>query len=244
MGRDVAALRRIASSSGVNVVAATGYYTRPASPPIRDVRAVAREFQQEIDAGIGDTGVRAGVIGEIGTGAWEIGDFERDLYAAAALAHEATGAPIATHSHAGQHAEWQLGQLLSRGVAAARIVIGHVDEGLGAPGHVERLARLAGAGAYLGFDTVGLTYFSEFMQQQLPSDRDRAAAIARLVQLGLAERILVAQDVCRPSHLRSGGGWGYAHVFESFVPLLEEHGVDRTMSARFTGENVVRWLAG
>ena len=244
MGRDVSALREIARASGINVLVATGYYTEPASPAIEDPRRVARELRRELEAGVAETGVRAAVIGEIGTGAWPIGDFEEKLFEAAAIAHGATGAPIATHSHAGTHAEWQVGSLTRRGVPAERIAVGHVDEGLGAPGHVDRLARIAGAGAYLGFDTVGITYFSEFMQQQLPSDADRASAIAKLVGLGLADRILIAHDICRPSHLRSGGGWGYAHLFESFVPLLEEHGVDRATAARFTGDNVVRWLAG
>lgn len=116
MGRDIAAMRSISEASGVHIVAATGYYTRPASPEIEDVRSVAREFQRELESGIGESGVRAGVIGEIGTGAWPLGDFERDLFAASALAHADTGAPIATHTHAGRHAEWQLEALQSAGV--------------------------------------------------------------------------------------------------------------------------------
>lgn len=244
MGRDVGALRAISEASGVHIVAATGYYTHPASPKIEDVRSVAREFRRELESGIGESGVRAGVIGEIGTGAWPLGDFERDLFAASALAHADTGAPIATHTHAGRHAEWQLEALLGAGVPADRVALGHLDEGLGSEAYIESLARLAGRGAYLGFDTVGITYFSEFMQQQLPSDDDRAAAIARLVGKGLGDRILIAQDICRPSHLKSGGGWGYAHIFERFLPILERHGVSRTTAMRFVVENPHRWLGG
>jgi len=238
MGRNLDALRAIAESSGVDIIASTGYYTRPASPRIDDVRAVALEFRRELESGA------AAVIGEIGTGAWDVGDFERSLFEAAAIAHAETGAPIATHTHAGVHAEWQLDTLGGHGVAADRVVVGHVDEGLNEPGHIERLARLAGSGAYLGFDTVGITYFSDFMQQQLPSDGDRAAAVARLVELGLGDRILVAHDICRPSHLESGGGWGYGHIFASFLPLLEQHGVSRAAARKLVVDNPLRWLTG
>ena len=238
MGRDIDALRAIAEASGVEIIASTGYYTRPASPSIEDVRAVAHEFRREIESG------SAAVIGEIGTGAWDVGEFERDLFESAAIGHASTGAPIATHTHAGVHAEWQLDTLTRHGVAADRVVIGHVDEGLGSPGHVERLVRIAGEGAYLGFDTIGITYFSEFMQQQLPSDDVRAAAVARLVELGLGDRILIAHDICRPSHLKSGGGWGYAHIFQEFFPLLEGHGVSAPAARKLVVDNPLRWLTG
>jgi phosphotriesterase-related protein len=220
MGRDVGALRAISAQSGVHILASTGYYTRPASPPITDPVSVARAFRDELEEGIDGSGVRAAVIGEIGTGAWPLGDFERDLFKAAALAHSDTGAPIATHSHAGRQALWQLQALTSRGVPAGRVALGHLDEGLGTESHVDLLARLAGRGAYLGFDTIGITYYSEFMRKQLPSDDQRAAAIARLVALGLGDRILVSHDICRPSHLKSGGGWGYGHIFQDFLPRL------------------------
>ena len=240
MGRDLTALRTISSESGVHILTSTGYYTEPASPRITDPVALARTFRGELEQGIDGSGVRAAVIGEVGTGAWPVGAFERDLFKAAGLAHAATGAPIATHSHAGRHAFWQLETLTRAGVAADRIAIGHLDEGLGSDFYVERLARLAGRGAYLGFDTIGITYYSEFMRRQLPSDEQRAAAIAKLVALGMAERILISHDICRPSHLKSGGGGGYGHIFQDFLPILERQGVDRDVSMTFMVENPIQ----
>lgn len=244
MGRDVTAMRAISSQSGVHILASTGYYTEPASPPITDPVALAGTFREELEKGIGGSGVRAAVIGEIGSGAWPVGPFERDLFKAAALAHSDTGAPIATHSHGGRHAFWQLEALTRAGVPADRIALGHLDEGLGSDSYVERLARLGESGAYLGFDTIGITYYSEFMRRQLPSDDQRAGAIAKLVAMGLAERILISHDICRPSHLKSGGGWGYGHIFSEFLPILERHGVDRKVSMMFMVDNPIRWLTG
>jgi phosphotriesterase-related protein len=245
MGRDVDALRTISKSSGVSILVATGLYTRPASPPVDDAGALSRTFVEELRVGIGDTGVRAAVIGEIGTGAWPIGPFERGLFTAAARAHVETGAPIATHTHAGMYARWQLDALTGNGVPPERIVLGHVDEGVvNGPAYVDRLARLADRGAYLGFDTVGITYYSEFMKRWQPSDRDRAVAIRRLADLGFADRILLSHDICRPDHLKASGGWGYAHIFESFMPLLAEVGVDDRAARALIEENPLRWLQG
>jgi len=239
MGRDLEAMRGISRSSGVNVIAATGCYTRTASPPIDDVDALAGTFIAELRDGT------AAVIGEIGTGDWSIGAFERDLFRAAAIAAVETGAPIATHTHAGQYAGWQLDTLTRHGVPAERIVLGHVDEGIVfGPAYVERLAALADRGAYLGFDTVGITYYSAFMKRQQPSDEMRAQAIQRLVELGYGERILISHDICRPDHLRVNGGWGFAHILEVFMPLLAEQGVGDSDARKLIDANPIRWLAG
>lgn len=239
MGRDLDAMRRVSRATGVNVIAATGLYTRTGSPPIDDVDALAAGFVDELRGGV------AAVIGEIGTGDWSLGDFERDLFRAAAIASVETGAPIATHTHAGQYAGWHLDSLTRHGVPAERIVLGHVDEGIVlGPSYVDRLAALADRGAYLGFDTVGITYYSEFMGRQQPSDEQRAQAIRRLVDLGYGERILISHDVCRPDHLRVNGGWGFAHILEVFMPMLAAAGVSDGDARKLVDANPVRWLTG
>ena len=239
MGRDIEAMRRVSRAAGVNVVAATGAYTRTASPPIDDVAALAASFVDELRNGV------AAVIGEIGTGDWAIGDFERDLFRASAIAYVETGAPIATHTHAGKYARWQLDLLMKHGVPADRIVLGHVDEGIVlGPRYVDSLARLADRGVYLGFDTVGITYYSAFMKRQQPSDEMRAQAIRRLVDLGFGDRILISHDICRPDHLKANGGWGFAHIFDVFMPLLAEHGLSHEASRKLVDANPIRWLTG
>jgi phosphotriesterase-related protein len=245
MGRDIIEMRRLSLLSGVKIVLATGYYTRPASPPIRSVKALAADFVRELTFGIGDTDIRAQVIGEVGTGAWPIGQFERDLFDAAAMAHRETGAPIATHTHGGKYAAWQLDRLMSRGVPAEKIALGHLDEGLiSGPNYLGRLAMLARHGCFLGFDTVGITYYSEFMKRQQPSDEMRAKAVRDLVDLGLSGQILLSHDICRPDHLVQNGGWGYGHLFMRFLPLLHRTGIDPPTALTFVGANPVRWLAG
>ena len=245
MGRDVDEMRRLSVATSVQIILATGLYTRPASPPIADVARLASEFVRELSDGIGATGVRAAVIGEIGTGAWPIGQFERDLFHAAALAHLETGAPIATHSHGGKYARWQLDELTSHGVRPESIAIGHLDEGLiFGDRQLDMIAALGRRGCYVGFDTIGITYYSQYMKRQQPSDDQRAVAVRRLIDMGLGPQILLAHDICRPDHLSANRGWGYTHIFKTFLPLLEREGVDRATCESLLKDNPARWLVG
>src|SRR5882724_11372146 len=70
IGRDPLALARIARATGLNVVMGAGYYVGASHPADMDRRTVddlAREMIADVTIGIGDTGVHAGLLGEIGT---------------------------------------------------------------------------------------------------------------------------------------------------------------------------------
>jgi predicted metal-dependent phosphotriesterase family hydrolase len=246
MGRDIAVLQAISRQSGVTVLAATGQYTRKTSAPIVDAGQLAERFVSELRSGIGESGVRAAVIGEIATGRQPIARYEQLLFQAAAIAHRATGAPIATHTHTGLYARWQLRYLTSLGVDPARVVIGHMDASLknGEP-DVDSMSELAAAGAFIGIDTVGLAnYYSENLGRYQPSDESRADAIAELVHRGWSDHILIAHDICRRRHLKMNGGCGYGHIHDVFFPLLESRGINRTVANKFLVDNPMRWLAG
>ena len=63
LGRDVAFYRDVAREAGINIVAATGIWRDiPRSFWSRDPDAIADIFVREIEVGIEDTGIKAGVI--------------------------------------------------------------------------------------------------------------------------------------------------------------------------------------
>src|SRR5213594_2797657 len=69
LGRDPQALARIARATGLNVVMGAGYYVAASHPADMDRRSVdelAREMIGDVTAGVDGTGVRAGLLGEIG----------------------------------------------------------------------------------------------------------------------------------------------------------------------------------
>jgi phosphotriesterase-related protein len=247
MGRNVQRMKEIADSTGVTVIASTGYYTKPLSPAVTDVGALVRHFVDELQVGIDGTAIRAAVIGEIGTGAAMPGRWERLMFKAAALAHVETDAAIATHTFSGRYARWQLDQLTSYGVPAKRISIGHIDESFaadGSPLSIDLILEIADRGAYVAFDTVGNTLFSPFQERLEPSDHQRALAIVQLVDRGYEDHILLGQDVCHPLQLAANGGGGYAHIINSFVPMLRYLGLPMATIRRLMINNPRRWLSG
>ena len=65
MGRDVLALKRISEETGLHVIASTGYYTEPDYPPRVyewSTEQLTELMVKELTDGIGETGIRAGII--------------------------------------------------------------------------------------------------------------------------------------------------------------------------------------
>ena len=99
IGRSAELIRQVSSQTGVHLVAGCGHYVDAAHPPdLKEmtVEAIAQVLEAELTEGIGDTGIRPGVIGEVGTGN-PITNGERKVLRAAALAHGRTGAPLSIH---------------------------------------------------------------------------------------------------------------------------------------------------
>src|SRR5256886_16171403 len=99
LARDPLALARIARATGLNIVMGAGYYVHASHPPDVDRRTVddlAREMIAAVTIGIGDTGIRAGLLGEIGTTSpWT--ENEKKVLRAAIAAQRETGAPLMIH---------------------------------------------------------------------------------------------------------------------------------------------------
>ena len=69
LARDPEALARVARATGLHIVMGSGYYVAAAHPPDmgrRTVDDLAREIVGDVTVGMGDSGIRAGLIGEIG----------------------------------------------------------------------------------------------------------------------------------------------------------------------------------
>ena len=96
IGRDVKMLKKISMATGINVVIGTGYYvysTHPNKVVEMSEQEIAEFMVKEIEEGIEDTDIKAGVIGEIGIS--EIfNEQERKVLRAAALANKKTGTGV------------------------------------------------------------------------------------------------------------------------------------------------------
>ena len=94
IGRNPNALAQISRESGVHIIMGAGLYVEAAHPKDMDERTMedlAREIIGDIDEGVEGSGVRAGIIGEIGC-TWPLAPNERKSLSAAAIAQRETGA--------------------------------------------------------------------------------------------------------------------------------------------------------
>ena len=217
IGRNPEGLARIARAAGINVIMGCGWYREYAYPPIvaeRTSRELAEVLVREIEEGVGDTGVRAGFIGEIGTGRHHVKPAEERVFRAAALAHQRTGVAITTHTTRwGTLALEQIAMLEEFGADLSKVIIGHLGDRRG----VEHLLPIAEKGVWLEVDNIGyIDYQPEWV---------RADNVAALVSEGFTDRILLSEDICTLQHLKYQGGKGYGYLLETFIPMLHERDV-------------------
>lgn len=235
MGRNVNDLARIAAQSGVAVVASTGWYYHrfhPAGEPGTDVAAAADLLIRDLTVGIDATGIRAGVVGEIGTHDKEPDPAEEISLRAAVRAASACGVSVSTHAHLGQGALAQLRVLEDAGADMTRVCIGHQDLASDTAQH----EAIASTGAYVAFDTVG--------KESYQSDDIRLRLLLAMLERGLERHVLLSNDVSRRAYLVSRGGFGYGHVLGPFQDRLVEAGVDDTTIDLLYRRNPIRWLTG
>ena len=236
IGRDPAALRRVSEATGISIVMGCGHYRDPYLDrgwfDRTPVDAIADEIVRDITEGVRGTGVRAGIIGEIGADRRYISAAEERSFRAAARAHLKTGLTISTHA-----ARWpvglaQLKLLAEEGVDPGRVIVGHTDS-VPIPGYHLALVE---QGCYISFDSIGTG--SSY-------DTHRAVDyVLDLVRAGFGSHILLSHDVCLRDHLRATGGCGYAYLLTEFLPLLTAAGLDQEQVRAFVTDNPVAALAG
>jgi phosphotriesterase-related protein len=225
MSRSPEILKRISESSGVHVVMGGGYYLAASHPPgttERSVEDVAAEIIQEFRHGVGSTGIRPGIIGEVGTGDPFHPEEER-LMRAVALAHLETDLPISVHLHPwGLEGEKVLDVLVSEGVSPERVYLGHMNTAIGDTAYQLRLLE---RGVNLGYDLMGFDHSLIGLGKYPPSDLDIVLGLIGLAERGHLSQLFVSQDMGGvKTRLLAYGGWGYAHTLRHVLPLFRDNG--------------------
>ena len=213
MGRDPIGLRRVADALDLHVVMGCGRYREPwFEPELGRVPTseLADRFVAEIEQGVGDTGIRPGIIGELGADRDFVSPAEERVLRAGARAHLRTGLPITLHARFGKVGLRQLDVLEEEGVALGRVIVGHSDTEPD-PDYHEALAR---RGAWVQFDTI---------RGRFPFTVERRVRyVLEARRRGFLDRILLSHDVCAQSHLVAFGGTGYDYLPARFGDRLRE----------------------
>ena len=228
LSRDPLALARVSRATGLNIVMGSGYYVAASHPPDMDAKTVdgiAREIVAELTTGVGNTGIRAGFIGEIGT-SWPWTANERKVVQAAVLAQRETGAPLMIHPGRHERLPLEIVDVIRReGADLRRTIMCHIERTITDPAV---LLELAATGIHLEYDLFGLetSYYPYNPSFDMPNDAGRLRQILFLIEHGHLDRILMSHDIAYKHCLTRWGGFGYHHLLVSVVPQLRRKGVD------------------
>jgi phosphotriesterase-related protein len=245
LARNPPALARLARATGLNVVMGAGYYVAASHPPDMDRRSddeLAREMIADVTAGVGDTGVRAGLIGEIGTTYPWTGNEQKVLRAAIAAQRE-TGAPLMIHPGRHPGMPLELAEFVRKeGGDLRRTIMCHLCRTIA---DVRAVIDLARTGIWLEYDLFGLqnSYYPYNPAFDMPNDAGRMAHILALIEAGHRDQILMSHDIAYKTSLVKYGGYGYHHLLVNVVPRLRAKGLDDATLRRLLVENPGRAFA-
>lgn len=232
LGRDIRLMAKAAEGTGLQVIACTGYYTFTTLPfPFqyhgpgrlfedRNDEMLVSLFVRDIEEGIQGTGIRAGILKCCTDEPGVTPDVERVLRAVA-RAHNRTGVPITTHTHAPTRRGLDQQRIFQEeGVDPGRVVIGHSNETT----DLDYLEQLISNGSYVGFDRCGLHLVVD-LESQLDT-------LAELCRRGYADRVVFSHDRhCRSDWFTEAEvesvapDWRYEYIPGSVLPALASRGV-------------------
>ena len=225
-GRDPTALRHIASATGLNIIMGAAYFTAETHPEeviTKSEQELAEGIARDLTDGVGDTGIRAGIIGEVGCG-WPLADNERKVLRAVAIAQQLTGAPVNIHPGRHPDAPFEIIEILrNAGGDISRTVISHSERTIR---DYDEICRLAATDCYIEYDLFGWEgyYRTEEVDVDIPNDAQRVREIMRLMSDGY-RKILISHDTASKMNLYQFGGKGYIHILENAVPLMRRKGM-------------------
>lgn len=245
IGRSPADLLRLSRETGLHVVMSSGAYLEKFEGDRiagGSVDELTQEILEELRTGVGESGIRAGMIGEVGVSP-EFTAGERVSLRAASLAqHESAGTAMNIHMpgwqrRGGEVLDIAVGEM---GADPTRLSLAHSDP---SGDDLDYQRGLLDRGVWLEFDMIGLdiTFPGEGAS---PAIAKTADTVARLTDLGYADQILLSHDLFLKQMWSSQGGNGFVLVPTVFLELLVARGVDRSTARQLVTANPQRYLAG
>lgn len=241
IGRDPLALKEVAQRTGVNIILGCGHYYHKAHDPFvktASVQELAEEMLKDLLHGIGDTNIKAGIIGEIGTSAVMTED-EKKVLKAAGIAGAVTGKAIHVHTDLYTENGFEIVKILTQeGVKSEKICIDHVDVWL-RPDYIRALLQL---GVYVEFDNFGKEFYIT-EARRFAYDLERIRLLKVLIDEGYGRQLLVCNDICLKSMWKKYGGLGYAHILRTVKKMAVENGIDEKVYHSLLTDNVREFIA-
>ena len=237
IGRDPVGLKKLSEATGLHIVMGAGYYTECALDADfldRSIEAIADEIARDVVDGVGNTGVRAGVIGEVGTSS-PVTAAEETSLRGAARAQARTGAPLMIHIDGwAREGHRVLDICADEGADLTSVILCHMNPSWD---DVEYQLSLAARGAYLEYDMFGNNHVYPAPMGPSPDELVCLKAIRSLIDQGIGRQILLSQDVYLKMMFVRFGGYGYAHILTNLDRHYEVTGISRSDLHQMLVEN-------
>ena len=204
------------------MILGTGIWWQPnAYFVLRPLEVMEEVFVRDIQVGIAETDIKAGII-KLATDEAGVTEGIEKALRAGARAHRRTGVPISTHTHAASEMGTKQQDIFQQeGVDLSRVVIGHSGDST----DLAYLKRIMERGSYIGMDRFGLDLMLD--------TKSRVATVAALCQAGYAERMVLSHDASccwmtlPRDHeiLHANPDYHLNFLSDTVLPLLKQAGV-------------------
>jgi phosphotriesterase-related protein len=242
--RDAEGLRRIAQASGINIVMGASYYVHnyhPSDVASMTESQIAEVIVRDVTTGVDGTGIRAGLIGEVGL-YWPMHADEIKVLRASAQAQRQTGAPLMIHPGRDPRAPLEAMRLVQEaGGDPQRTIMAHIDRTLFTLADMRALAQ---TGCTLEFDLFGKeSSYYPLAPIDMPNDAMRINALMELIAVGHRDQLVIAHDICYKTCLKKYGGDGYDHILRNVVPVMQRKGMTAADLEAILVHNPARLMA-
>lgn len=234
-GRNVLKLAEVSQNSGVNIIVPTGIHLEIYYPPNHWryhllVDELTDLFIKDVTIGIDEldynspiirrTNHKAGMI-KLATGDEKITDHQKKIFEAVVNAHQATGAPILTHTNGGKLALEQVALFAKLGADLNHVVISHVDKNRDLAFHHDLLQT----GVYVEYDS--------HFRLRMKGDDWTFNLLENMLPI-YADQIVLGMDMAKNTYWKSYGGKpGLTYLLTEFKKELNERGLENYFGQLF-----------
>ena len=245
LGRDIRLIEQVSRESGINIICATGTWRDiPRAFWNATPDSVAELYKREIEVGIEDTGIKAGII-KVASDMEGVNREGEVILRAAARTQKATGVPISTHTWApGRVGEQQVRIFEDEGVDLNRVYIGHSNDTT----DIFYLEGLMDKGVWVGLDR-----YPGGRAPGTPNWEGRTETAMKLISDGYGKRIMLGHDWSVTLSIDSVEGQdmrkksnpdGYLFITRKVLPRLREMGASREQLNDLMINNPRRFFEG
>tara|TARA_B100000676_G_scaffold300134_1_gene345364 strand:- start:23 stop:937 length:915 start_codon:yes stop_codon:yes gene_type:complete len=216
VNRNLNLLKKLSEKTGINIITGTGWFKEA----YYDLDFVKTKVDQltsimvsDLTKGIDDSGIKAGIIGEINVNARWVTPSEERMHRAAARTQRKTGITLAI---AGTHlstANDQLDILEDEGADLRKVIVNHINGSF----DNEFCASVISRGTFICLNTFPVNS-KDLMRRHVSMCMD-------LINQGLINQILISNGVSIKNHLTAYGGGGYAFVISELREQLIARGM-------------------